>query len=398
MSWMFIGNSVYAMCQWLQLSLIAKFCQPFELGSYTIALAISAPVLLFTGLQLRAIQVTDNNGEWQFGHYLGLRVITSVLGIATIIALSLFLDWENKMLLYLISILKILEGISEIFNTKQQALERMEEVAKSYILKGVGTTFALYTGVFLLKDINIGLFIAVVLNVLIIYLYDYRSCSSLLTEDKVLRFEWRLLKQLAVKAFPLGLVVLIISLNGNFSKYIIEFKLGTEKQGIYSTLSYVIVLGTFISYAVGQAFIPRLSNFYAIGDLKSFVGLVKKFVGFNWLVGVILYLSFIVLGESFLLIFFSKEIALHYKIFNLIMLSSVFILPASALGYSITAMRLFKVQPYINVCVFATNVLLCFLLIDKYELQGIVMATITATFLQIILTSFIIFRTLRVIR
>ena len=53
-------------------------------GQFTLALAICAPIVMFTNLQLRAIQATDANELYEFGHYLSLRLVMSTLALVTI--------------------------------------------------------------------------------------------------------------------------------------------------------------------------------------------------------------------------------------------------------------------------------------------------------------------------
>src|SRR3954466_10204757 len=77
-SWTFIGNVVYAGCQWGMLMVLAKRGNPQLVGEYALGLAVTAPVIMLSNLQLRAVLATDANEEHPFSAYLWLRLFTTV--------------------------------------------------------------------------------------------------------------------------------------------------------------------------------------------------------------------------------------------------------------------------------------------------------------------------------
>ena len=68
-SWTFAGNVVYALSQWGMLTVLAKLGSPEMVGRFALGLSITAPIVMFTNLQLRQIQATDARGEYRFGDY-----------------------------------------------------------------------------------------------------------------------------------------------------------------------------------------------------------------------------------------------------------------------------------------------------------------------------------------
>src|SRR5690606_20475603 len=78
-AWTFAGNSVYMASQWGMLVVLAKLGSPSVVGQFAYALAIVSPAILFGNLQLRAILATDIETEYEFGDYVALRLLTSML-------------------------------------------------------------------------------------------------------------------------------------------------------------------------------------------------------------------------------------------------------------------------------------------------------------------------------
>src|SRR5574342_848343 len=82
-AWALAGNVVYAGCQWAMLVALAKLCSPEMVGQFALGVAVTSPVVLLTGLQLRAALATDVTGTFSLEEYLGLRLIAKTAGLAT---------------------------------------------------------------------------------------------------------------------------------------------------------------------------------------------------------------------------------------------------------------------------------------------------------------------------
>src|SRR5262249_180205 len=70
--WAFAANLIYALCQWGMLSVLAKAGSAAVVGQFSLGLAISAPVFMFTNFNLRSVQATDARSEFEFGDYFTL--------------------------------------------------------------------------------------------------------------------------------------------------------------------------------------------------------------------------------------------------------------------------------------------------------------------------------------
>src|SRR3984957_8650959 len=87
-SWTIVGNVVYAGAQWGILVLLARLGNPEAVGQFSLGLAITAPIMLFASLQLRAIQATDARLQFQFRDYAGLRILMTIVAACLILAIS----------------------------------------------------------------------------------------------------------------------------------------------------------------------------------------------------------------------------------------------------------------------------------------------------------------------
>src|SRR5436305_1160496 len=87
--WSLAGTLVFAGCQWGMLVALTKLGDAEMVGQFALALAITAPVFMFTNLQLRGIQATDARREYAFGDYLSLRLAMTALGLTVVTGFAL---------------------------------------------------------------------------------------------------------------------------------------------------------------------------------------------------------------------------------------------------------------------------------------------------------------------
>ncbi|MCY7273611.1 MAG: lipopolysaccharide biosynthesis protein, partial [Phormidesmis sp. CAN_BIN44] len=130
-SWTFLGNVVYAGCQWAMLVVLAKLGTPEMVGQFTLGLAVTAPMMLLCNLQLRAIQATDTQRQYQFSDYFSLRLVTTTLALVMIVGVVLLGGYrgDTAWIILTIGIAKAIESISDVFYGFLQQQERMDRIA-----------------------------------------------------------------------------------------------------------------------------------------------------------------------------------------------------------------------------------------------------------------------------
>ena len=400
-SWTLLGNIVYSGCQWGMLVILAKLGSPVMVGQFALGLAVTAPIIMFANLQLRAVQATDAKHEYLFGDYLGLRLIAIALALFVIVAISFFSGYrEDTMLVILvIGVAKAFESTSDIFFGLLQQHERMDRIAKSMMLKGFLSLLALGIGVYLTRSTLWGVIGLAVIWALILIYYDLKSGALILRlsqitnpsanikiDDSTLSPRWdkAKLRKLALLALPLGFVMLLISLNVNIPRYFIEHYLGERQLGIFAAISYLMVAGTTIVSALGQSASPRLAKYYASGNHTAFRDLLVKLVAIAMLLGLAGLLVVIFAGRELLTLLYRPEYAKHVDIFLWAMVAAGISYITSFLGYGMTAARYFKVQMPLFTVVILVLIIACFWLIPAYGLLGAAMALTIAAIAQML--------------
>ena len=399
-SWTFVGNAVYAACQWGMLVVLAKLGSPEMVGEFALGLTIAAPVFMFTNLQLRHIQATDAKQQYLFSDYFSLRLISTTVGLFSIGIITLIAGytWQVSLVILLVSLAKAFESISDVFYGLIQQQERMDRIAMSLMIKGPLSLLMLGLGLYLSGNVIWGV-VGLVFSWAIVALgFDVRSGKSILKNQRKtgddslsstkLKLSWdrqKLLK-LTWLALPLGLGMLLISLNVNIPRFFIEQNLGERELGFFAAIAYLMVAGNMVVNALGESASPRLAKYYAEGNRHAFSQLLIRLVGIAVALGGLAVLVAKFAGSLILTIVYQPEYAQHADLFVWLMLAAGVSYVASFLGYGMTAARYFRIQMPLFLIATASSAIACYWLIPAFELKGAAIALILSAVIQAVLT------------
>src|SRR6476469_10408035 len=417
-SWTFTGNLVYAASQWGMLVLLAKLGSPEMVGQFTLGLAVTAPVIMFTNLQLRGIQATDAKGEYVFSDYLGLRLIGTGLALLIIAGITLKAGyrWETSLVILAIALAKAFESISDVFYGLIQQHERMDRIAIALMIKGPLSLLLLGIGVSLTGSVVGGAIGLAVAWGLVLFGWDLRNGrlilknsshgregADLLVADAepansqnplYPRWDGKILGKLVWLALPLGLVMMLISLNTNIPRYFLERYLGERELGIFSAISYLMVAGNMVVSALAQSASPRLAKYYAAGNSTAFRTLLLKLVGVGLMLGAGGVFVAVVAGKPILTLLYKPEYAERADLFAWLMVAAGMGYISSFLGYGMTAARYFRVQMPLFVLVTGSSAIACFWVIPTQGVRGAAIALIVGAIVQAVFTLGVIFHAL----
>ncbi|KYC37084.1 polysaccharide biosynthesis protein [Scytonema hofmannii PCC 7110] len=394
-SWTFAGNLVYAACQWCILVALAKLGTPEMVGQFTLGLAVTAPIVLFANLQLRAVQVTDAKNQYLFSDYLGLRLVTTALALVMIVFVTIIAGyrWETSIIILVIGLAKALESFCDLIYGLVQQHERMDCIAISLMLRGLLSLVLLSGGVYLAGSVMWGAVGLAVGWAVVLVFYDIRNAVLILNNSIALQPRWRLktLLQLVWLALPLGFVMMLISLNTNIPRYIIEQYLGERELGVFAAMAYLTVVGGMVVNALGESASARLAKYYADEDGAAFWQLLLKLVAIGFLLGVFGVLVAVVMGREILTLLYQSEYALQADVFVWLMVAAGIGYVGSFLGSGVTATRQFDQFPIPFLVATIMTAGFSWLLIPRYSLVGAAWAVCASAFFSCAMTIFILF-------
>ncbi len=360
--WTAAGNATYAFCQWATLVALAKVSSLEFVGEFALAVAIVGPVFTFANLQLRAVQATDALRQYTFGHYLGLRLISTPIALVVIAGI---LSWAGYPLLtacvvLVVGVGKAIESVSDVVYGELQSRERLDWIACSMIFRGLLSLIAIAGTVAMTGSLLAGLVAMCGVWAANLILYDLpkgvrvlsnrthgsaagsRQTSSSAWTTLMPIFEAEPLARVFFIALPLGSAMLLSSLNVNIPRYFIEQESGHAALGVYASISAIFSGLYFFQIALGHAVLPRLARCFAEGNRRAYLRLAGVVLGFGTLNGLAALLLAIFGGGAFLQIVFSAEFAHADRLFVWLAIASIAQCVNGALAYFLHAARQFK--------------------------------------------------------
>jgi len=387
--WLVGGNFVFAFSQWVILILLARLTSQENLGQYSLALAIVTPFFAVSNLQLRPLYILDVNSikKYNYASFYYLRIISSVF------ALICCLFWGSSsnvffLVLLLVGLLKFFESYSDIIYAYYNAHDKTELISKSLFLKGILSIFAVAAGLYLFDFYTaLTLFLSVYFFVWLfldnLYIVKAKEVNNFI-------FNFEILKP----AIPMGISLGLVALQSTIPRLFLDKYAGIEAVGIFTVLSYFIIVGSIFINSICQYLSPKLTSAWN-GDRKYF----KKYLSMALLIsgslGVFAIICSIVFGEFILNLIYGPSYAAYKNELVLIMLAGLALYLATVLGYTLTAIGVVKQQVYLFSILLAVALLSSYIYIPNYGLVGGIYTLIISYIFQCILAFSVIFSRLK---
>lgn len=259
------GNTIYRLSQWLLIVVIARCGDVEMVGSFALAQAISAPVFLAVGLNLRVARATDVQGHWSAGQYHGLRFILNALSLA----LSGAIAWvatssaSFAFVTLALALSKASETSSQLSYGYYQLRERLDVMSRSLILRTFTGTAPFAIVLIQTSDLAMACLALALGWAFVTLVHDRPQESRLRTEageTGAQGAEGATMLTLAKEAAPLGVTAGVTSVTQNIPRYIIQLSLGHAALGLFAALDYLRRVITMITSSLGDSLIARLAR------------------------------------------------------------------------------------------------------------------------------------------
>jgi len=181
-SWTFVGNAIYAAGQFAILILLTKLVRPELVGQYALGLALVYPVMMLANMQLRSVMNSTARDRAQFGHYLSLRLLTTLVAFAVIFGITRLLqyDWELTEVVLMVGVAYGIETISDVYYARLQLHDRMAEVSKSLMVRAILSMLALAAATYVTRSVVWGIAGVAVARAIVLFAYDSRERTHIL--------------------------------------------------------------------------------------------------------------------------------------------------------------------------------------------------------------------------
>jgi O-antigen/teichoic acid export membrane protein len=226
--------------------------------------------------------------------------------------------------------------------------------------------------------------------------YDFPRVRKLLPLGQpYFQLDWRVARKLSLLSLPLGLVMLLISLNTNIPRYLLEHDSGSAALGIFASLAYLMVAMNLVVNALCQSATTRLSSLFAERKFQDFRRLLYKLSAF----GVVIVLAGVPLsllcGHSLLTTLYRPQYAEHVPTLAILVAAAGVSSTAFFITSGLNSARRFLVQFPVFASSTSATILGCWFLIPRYQLNGAAIALLLSAIVGLLGNVWVMRSTLR---
>ena len=382
--WLVGGNFVFAFSQWVILIFFARMTNQENLGQYALALAIVTPIFAVGNLQLRPLYILDVNSEqkYTYTHFYYLRLICSFIALACCLVLGLFFN-VSILVLLLVGLLKFFESYSDIIYAYYNAHDQTQLISKSLFLKGALSVLAVAVGLYLFD------FYTALILFLIVYLVVWLFIDNLYIQKTQEIKKMSLDLEIMKSAIPMGISLGIVTLQSNIPRLFLDQYASIEAVGIFTVLSYFIIVGSIFINSICQYLSPRLTHAWNHNRayFKKLLSMALLVAGGLGLIAI--FLSYF-MGEFVLKLVYGAEYIAYADAFVLTMVAGFILYLATVLGYTLTAIGFIKQQVYLFSIVLIFSVLVSYLCIPEYGIIGGIYTLMVSYLVQCVLSLLVV--------
>jgi O-antigen/teichoic acid export membrane protein len=369
-------------------------------------MALVYPAMMLANMQLRSVMNSSVNDRAQFGHYLSLRLLTTFAAFAVIFGITQVLRYDRELteVVLLVGVAYGIETISDVYYARLQLHDRMAEISKSLMTRATLSVLALAVFTYVTRSVVWGIAGVAVARAIVLFGYD--ACERthvlrrqpkwfLLNGDLAPRFNAGEQRQLLWRSLPLGIVVLLTTLNSSIPSFFIKHGIGERDLGIFSALGLTISVGNMAVISLGQSAFTRLSRAYASGNITAFGSLLVVLLTCGAGLGVCGMLISKFAGREILTLLFRPEYAERADLLPWIMAAGAVLFMAQFLGFGLTAAGFYHSQVYLNILANVSLLAACYWLVAGKGLLGAILAMLIAAIVQLVASAAILAAAMR---
>ncbi|HEK2728003.1 lipopolysaccharide biosynthesis protein [Proteus mirabilis] len=350
-SYTFTSSIVFAITQWLIISLIGHFLGIEKIGFYAFGLSLVIPINIFFNFGVRQIICSEKKIINFYSYFIPIMSF-QLLGLLLIFILCYLFYFDYLLLCILIYLVKISETITEITYGLNQRIEKFDRIAYSKIAR---------------STISIVFFIIIMWTTENLYLSILAQCFSLyscniffdylpLENKNLLHIEK---SKIYIIGLPLAIAGLLLSFKNMLPRFLIENDATLESLGVFASITYLISAGGLLITAISQIIIPKVAQNNNYETKRKYIYIGFMLISVNIIISALI-ITF--LGDIVFSLLYGKNMNLTNLEYSFIIFMFVTTYISSYLGYIASALRQLKNQPIIYIINIISMIIVYFLL------------------------------------
>lgn len=346
--WNMAGSISSALISVVLLMIVSRFLSTSDSDVYAYAYSVGNLLVVIGLFQVRNFQATDIGEKYSFSNYFLARFLTSVLMTIATIFFLLFMNFDkNKsQVIFFVTIYRLSDAISDLFQGLFQQRERLDIAGKSLTYRNLLIFFIFTLSVHLTGDLLRSLKLVCIISYAFIFFFDMRishSFEKIIVTEIFQKNEFLKVIQLLKESFPLFLNGFLIIYIYNQPKYSLDFlgSVGKIQVGA-QTIFNILFMPAFVMNLMMLFFRPLITEmavYISHDQLSHFKNLQKRLFLCLGILSLLVILGSSLFGISILEILYGEDLQNYWLTLLIIMIGGAVGSFATAIDNILTAMR-----------------------------------------------------------
>ena len=310
--WNSLGTGINSFNSLFFLIIVTRVNDIQTAGIFSIGYATATILYTLAMYSGRLCQVTDIEGKIKDKDYIAQRALTCIImliGAAVFLGIQQYTGFKT-IVFALLAIFKGIEAFSDILYGVMQKNDILYKSGQSLTIKGfVGIALFLIVDL-ITKDIRWACFAVILINLLVLVVYDYFIVTRKLIDHKS-----KISKANIVKILKSEFFVFVNSFAGiyilNAPKYAIDSYLTDDIQAIYGYIMMPATVMTLFTQFIVMPFLGKLKDMYERKELKAIDSVTFKIKLIVVAFGAFAVLAAFLLGPEFLGLIYGLDLTMY---------------------------------------------------------------------------------------
>lgn len=368
LSWLLISNIFYSLSHWGLLVILVKYFTTKDVGFFTYATALAAPIFMLSEMQMKSVLVVEpENGKDDFKTYLTIRFLATTIAVLGLGLYCAFFE-ETNWIIFSVIVYKGVESMIDILFGYLQKKDMMILMSKINIIKTALTLIICFLVTLLCSNILTSLFSIICVSLLFYLVTLFFIHSKAKGNFDKVKFSTAL--DIIKKSFPLGLSVLFGSYITNYPRITVGNICGPEILAYFGAYSY-LVIGVFqISAPITTFLRQRLSRSYQMSNIHDFTRKINLSISAFFIMGLAFLFSFVLFGPVVIKTLYNQDYVEFCNVIYYLIISQMLMTISGIYSTAILSFNIYTKQAFISFFVFVFVILCSNCLIKNYGIYG----------------------------
>ena len=391
-SWMFVERILRLVAGLFVGIWVARYLEPTQFGMFSYAVAFTALFSSIAKLGLDVIVVRDlvrepNRRDIYLGTAFWLKLIGAIAMLFMIIVAMQFTssDSATKLYVLIISSGAIFQAFEVVdFYFQSQVLSKFVSICKmtQLLISSMLKLYLMFIGADLFWFVLVSLIDQVTLAVSLYFAYRHQKIGNFFSS-----FDAVIAKQLLKDSWPLIFSGLVVMIYMRIDQLMIKEMLELSEVGIFSAAVTVSEIWYVIPTIITTSLFPSIVNAKKISQVMYLERLQKLSSSMTWL-AILIALAMTFLSDLVIGFLYGEAYIRAGAVLSIHIWSAVFVFLGLSSGLFLTVENYTRKSLYRLTLGAFSNIILNFMLIPRYGINGAAMATLISQFVANFLYDF----------